>query len=195
MMSFIAGEHVADDYLPLMLEELALDGVDSRESGWSSPVSDAERAAFHVLVIGAGMSGLLQGMRLEQMGIPFTIVEKNDSVGGTWYENRYPGCRVDIAKPLLFVLVRAEPALERVFLAARRAARIFPLVRRATRARAAHPLQHGGRGATFDERLPLWNVRHAHTARRGEHARQRDRERGGPTEPPEDSGNQGPRAV
>jgi len=97
MMSFIAGEHVADDYLPLMLEELALDGVDSRESGWSSPVSDAERAAFHVLVIGAGMSGLLQGMRLEQMGIPFTIVEKNDSVGGTWYENRYPGCRVDIA--------------------------------------------------------------------------------------------------
>jgi 4-hydroxyacetophenone monooxygenase len=36
-------------------------------------------------------------MRLKQIGIPFTIVEKNDSVGGTWYENRYPGCRVDIA--------------------------------------------------------------------------------------------------
>jgi 4-hydroxyacetophenone monooxygenase len=97
MMSFIAGEHVADDYLPIMLEELALDGVDSRESQWTRPVSDAARASFHVLVVGAGMSGLLQGLRLKQMGIPFTIVEKNASVGGTWYENRYPGCRVDIA--------------------------------------------------------------------------------------------------
>jgi 4-hydroxyacetophenone monooxygenase len=97
MMSFIAGEHVLDDYVPIMLEELALDGVDSREPQWSRPVPDSVRARFHVLVIGAGMSGLLQGMRLKQAGIPFTIVEKNDSVGGTWYENRYPGCRVDIA--------------------------------------------------------------------------------------------------
>jgi 4-hydroxyacetophenone monooxygenase len=97
MMSFIAGEHVLDDYVPIMLEELALDGVDSREPRWTRPVPDSVRARFHVLVIGAGMSGLLQGMRLKQAGIPFTIVEKNDSVGGTWYENRYPGCRVDIA--------------------------------------------------------------------------------------------------
>jgi 4-hydroxyacetophenone monooxygenase len=97
MMSFIAGEHVADDYVPIMLEELALDGVDSREPQWGRPVPDSVRTRFHVLVIGAGMSGLLQGMRLKQAGIPFTIVEKNDSVGGTWYENRYPGCRVDIA--------------------------------------------------------------------------------------------------
>ena len=43
------------------------------------------------------MSGLPQALRLKEAGIPFTLVEKNDSVGGTWYENRYPGCRVDIA--------------------------------------------------------------------------------------------------
>ena len=97
MMSFIAGERVPDDYVPIMLEELALDGIDSREPRWSKPVPEAVRERFHVLVIGAGMSGLLQGLRLKQAGIPFTIVEKNDSVGGTWYENRYPGCRVDIA--------------------------------------------------------------------------------------------------
>ena len=97
MMSFIAGERVPDDYVPIMLEELALDGVDSREPRWNKPVPEAVRERFRVLVIGAGMSGLLQGLRLKQAGIPFTIVEKNDSVGGTWYENRYPGCRVDIA--------------------------------------------------------------------------------------------------
>ena len=97
MMNFMVGERVGDEYVPMMLEELALDGNDSRAPQWSRPVPAAVREKFHVLVIGAGMSGLLQALRLKEAGIPFTVVEKNDSVGGTWYENRYPGCRVDIA--------------------------------------------------------------------------------------------------
>src|SRR5580704_11203956 len=97
MMNFMVGERVGDEYVPMMLEELALDGNDSRAPRWSRPVPAAVREQFHVLVIGAGMSGLLQALRLKEAGIPFTVVEKNDSVGGTWYENRYPGCRVDIA--------------------------------------------------------------------------------------------------
>ena len=47
------------------------------------------------MIIGAGMSGLLAGVRLKQAGVPFTIVEKNPDVGGTWFENTYPACRVD----------------------------------------------------------------------------------------------------
>jgi 4-hydroxyacetophenone monooxygenase len=97
MMNLMVGERVGDEYVPLMLEELALDGNDSRAPRWSRPVPAAVREKFHVLVIGAGMSGLLQALRLKEAGIPFTVVEKNDSVGGTWYENNYPGCRVDIA--------------------------------------------------------------------------------------------------
>jgi len=97
MMNFMVGDRVGDEYVPMMLEELALDGNDSRAPRWSREVPAALREKFHVLVIGAGMSGLLQGLRLKEAGIPFTIVEKNDSVGGTWYENSYPGCRVDIA--------------------------------------------------------------------------------------------------
>ncbi|HTC14175.1 MAG TPA: NAD(P)/FAD-dependent oxidoreductase [Steroidobacteraceae bacterium] len=97
MMNFMVGERVGDEYVPMMLEELALDGNDSRAPRWSRAVPAARRENFHVLVIGAGMSGLLQALRLKEAGIPFTVVEKNDSVGGTWYENRYPGCRVDIA--------------------------------------------------------------------------------------------------
>ncbi|MBS0577910.1 MAG: NAD(P)/FAD-dependent oxidoreductase [Proteobacteria bacterium] len=97
MMNFMVGDVVGDEYVPLMLEELALDGNDSRAPRWSREVPAAVREKFHVLVIGAGMSGLLQALRLKEAGIPFTVVEKNDSVGGTWYENRYPGCRVDIA--------------------------------------------------------------------------------------------------
>ena len=35
-------------------------------------------------VIGAGMSGVLAGIKLKEAGHPFTIFEKADRVGGTW---------------------------------------------------------------------------------------------------------------
>ena len=47
-------------------------------------------------MIGCGMGGILAGIRLSQAGLPFTIVDKNDGPGGTWWENRYPGARVDV---------------------------------------------------------------------------------------------------
>jgi 4-hydroxyacetophenone monooxygenase len=96
MMSFAVGEEVPSDYVPMMLEELALDGEDSRNLNWDDVASEAKQS-FHVLVIGAGMSGLLTAIRLEEAGIPYTVIEKNETVGGTWLENAYPGCRVDVA--------------------------------------------------------------------------------------------------
>ena len=46
-------------------------------------------------VIGAGLGGLNAALMLKRAGIPYTVIEKNSGVGGTWYENRYPGARVD----------------------------------------------------------------------------------------------------
>lgn len=47
---------------------------------------------LRVVVVGAGMSGILCGIRLQQEGITnFTLYEKGDRVGGTWHENSYPG--------------------------------------------------------------------------------------------------------
>jgi 4-hydroxyacetophenone monooxygenase len=97
MMSFMVGETVPDEYVPMMLEEMELDGEDVRGPHWDNAVSSEAKKDFHVLVIGAGMSGLLAAIRLEEAGIPYTVIEKNPAVGGTWYENNYPGCRVDIA--------------------------------------------------------------------------------------------------
>src|SRR5262249_32890066 len=34
-------------------------------------------------------------LQLKRAGIPYTVIEKNSGVGGTWFENRYPGARVD----------------------------------------------------------------------------------------------------
>src|SRR5208337_3373787 len=87
-------EHVTDDYLPLILEEMDLDGVDPRRPS-ALPTECA--AEIPVLVVGCGESGILAGIRLKQANIGFTIVEKNPGPGGTWWENSYPGARVDVA--------------------------------------------------------------------------------------------------
>ncbi len=94
MMTWLVCEDVPEEYVPLLLEEMELDGRDARRV---EPAGTAEeRAAFPVVVIGCGESGLLAGIRLQEAGIPFTIVEKNAGVGGTWWENSYPGARVDV---------------------------------------------------------------------------------------------------
>ena len=99
MMAYAIGERVSDDYLPLLLEELALSGEDLRAPTWHKDTVDRDRD-FHVVIVGAGMSGVLAAHRLQQAGVPYVIIEKNDDVGGTWFENHYPGCRVDVPNHL-----------------------------------------------------------------------------------------------
>jgi 4-hydroxyacetophenone monooxygenase len=55
---------------------------------------------LRVTVIGAGISGIAVAHRLRQAGVPVTVLEKNADVGGTWFENIYPGCRVDVPSEL-----------------------------------------------------------------------------------------------
>jgi cation diffusion facilitator CzcD-associated flavoprotein CzcO len=51
-------------------------------------------------IIGAGVSGMAAGLRMQRAGVPFTIFEKGDEVGGTWRENRYPGLTIDVPSPI-----------------------------------------------------------------------------------------------
>jgi 4-hydroxyacetophenone monooxygenase len=94
IMDFLAGAPVSERYVPLLLEELAIDG-DLRAPPWRSD-DLAPGRTLRVVVIGAGMSGIAASHRLQQAGIDHVVLEKNDDVGGTWLENRYPGCRVDV---------------------------------------------------------------------------------------------------
>jgi 4-hydroxyacetophenone monooxygenase len=99
IMEFVIGEPVTDAYFDLLVEELAATGDDPRAPTWRKDDLDPDRD-LRVVVIGAGMSGLLAAHRLQQAGIDYVIVEKNADVGGTWLENRYPGCRVDVPNHL-----------------------------------------------------------------------------------------------
>jgi len=96
LVEFTVGGPVDERYLPLFEQELAATGADLRAPDWTREELAPGRP-FRVVVVGAGMSGLAAAHRLGQAGIDYVVVEKNDDVGGTWLENRYPGCRVDVA--------------------------------------------------------------------------------------------------
>jgi cation diffusion facilitator CzcD-associated flavoprotein CzcO len=54
-----------------------------------------------VLIVGAGFSGLCMGIKLLDAGMnSFLIIEKSKDIGGTWWDNRYPGCACDIPSHL-----------------------------------------------------------------------------------------------
>lgn len=57
-----------------------------------------EPRQLRVIAIGAGAAGLNLARQVDKhmKSIDLTIYEKNPEVGGTWYENRYPGCACDI---------------------------------------------------------------------------------------------------
>ena len=92
MMQWLVCEPVPAEYVPMLLEEMELDGRDAR----ATRTNEGNAADLPVLVIGCGESGLLAGIRLKEAGIPFTIIERNAGVGGTWWQNTYPGARVDV---------------------------------------------------------------------------------------------------
>ena len=94
MVDFIIGAQLDEGYGEFLMSELKIFDEDPYRVSFDDLPADA-KANFHVVVVGAGMSGILTAIRLRQAGIGYTVVEKNADVGGTWFENRYPGCRVD----------------------------------------------------------------------------------------------------
>jgi len=59
-------------------------------------VRTSEPATFDAIVVGAGVGGLYAIHRLRKLGLKVRAFEAGGGVGGTWYWNRYPGCRCDV---------------------------------------------------------------------------------------------------
>jgi cyclohexanone monooxygenase len=51
---------------------------------------------FDAIIVGAGVGGLYAIHRLRTLGLKVRAFEAGDGIGGTWYWNRYPGCRCDV---------------------------------------------------------------------------------------------------
>jgi len=55
---------------------------------------------FRVIILGAGVSGICMGKKLNDLGLRYTIIEKAPALGGTWWENIYPGAACDVPSHL-----------------------------------------------------------------------------------------------
>src|SRR6476659_6023560 len=71
---------------------------------------------YRVAIVGTGFSGLGMAIRLKQSGLSdFVILERADDLGGTWYENSYPGCACDIPSHLYSFSFAPNPDWSRVY--------------------------------------------------------------------------------
>ena len=87
MLSVAMTEHVPEEYGDIVAAGMGYD---------LEPTADTAIAADKTaIVIGGGVSGICAGIELGKLGIDYTLFEKNEDFGGTWFENRYPGCGVD----------------------------------------------------------------------------------------------------
>ena len=87
MLSVAMTEHVPEEYGDIVAAGMGYD---------LEPTADAAITADKTaIVIGGGVSGICAGIELGKLGIDYTLFEKNEDFGGTWFENRYPGCGVD----------------------------------------------------------------------------------------------------
>ena len=91
MMGTSLGEVVPQSYAPMIRNDLALS-----DNSVASSISTPANSDFCALIIGAGISGLCAAIAFEAVGIPYTIVERHNDLGGVWFENRYPGAACDV---------------------------------------------------------------------------------------------------
>jgi cation diffusion facilitator CzcD-associated flavoprotein CzcO len=76
----------------------------------------ATDTSVDVLIVGAGFAGLGMAIALRKAGMEsFLVIEKGDDVGGTWRDNRYPGCACDVPSHLYSFSFDLNPDWSRMF--------------------------------------------------------------------------------
>ena len=69
-----------------------------------------------IVIIGSGFAGLCMAIALKRAGYHhFVILEKNDDLGGTWRDNKYPGCACDVPSHMYSFSFELNPGWSRMF--------------------------------------------------------------------------------
>jgi cation diffusion facilitator CzcD-associated flavoprotein CzcO len=115
--------------------------------------------AVDVLIVGAGFSGLCMAIKLKQAHREsFLVIEKSDDIGGTWNENRYPGCACDIPSHLYSFSFDLNPEWNRMYAGQ---PEIWEYLRSCAKRYGILPrirLKTAFREGTWDEAQGLWHV-------------------------------------
>ena len=158
ILRFLTGKELGDDYVQFLMEESEFASNDAYGLPGFENIPESVKQNFNVVIVGAGMSGLLAGYRLKQAGIPFTIIERRAEVGGTWLDNAYPGCRVDNPSRVFeYSFARydwpqyfcSQPVLRECFSRCTTDFGLRPYIR----------FEHEVEGAAYDETNGTWTVR------------------------------------
>jgi cyclohexanone monooxygenase len=117
---------------------------------------------YDVLIVGAGISGIGAGIRLQGEGFEnFIILEKAADLGGTWRDNTYPGCECDVPSALYSYSFAQKPDWTRNFAGQ---AEILDYVRETAERKGMLPyirFNQGVERAQWDESAGYWVVKTA----------------------------------
>lgn len=134
-------------------------------TGAATPYKVAEKplgAGRHLRIvgIGAGASGLnmIRTLRKTLTDYEFIIYEKNDDVGGTWHENRYPGCKCDVPSHNYQFPWRPNPEWTNFFAPAEEIRQYLCRMCDEENMRDSIKTLHQVTGALWDEERGVWNL-------------------------------------
>ncbi|CAI7571914.1 unnamed protein product [Penicillium pancosmium] len=115
---------------------------------------------LRVIIIGAGASGLLMGYKLQRNfdDLYFQIYEKNPDVGGTWYENRYPGCACDNPSHTYVWSFDPNPMWSSTYAPSTEIYDYFKRFQFRSNLGEKTKVSHQVVGAKWDDRAGKWNV-------------------------------------
>jgi 4-hydroxyacetophenone monooxygenase len=158
MLSTAVGANVDADYAAMIREDLDPKNYPPAQLALGPGAARAENVDLDAIVIGAGMSGIAAAIYLQEAGVAFTILEKENGFGGTWNQNVYPGCGVDT--PNHFYSYSFEPNNDWSHFFAKREElwRYFEDIARKHSLRARTRFNHDVVSATYHEDEGRWSV-------------------------------------
>lgn len=112
-----------------------------------------------VVIIGSGFAGVAVAHQLQQSGInDYLILEKSDSLGGTWRDNNYPGCACDVPSHLYSFSFRPNPNWSRQFAPQEEILAYLISTARHFKIDKAIHYKRELKSAAFDSESGRWNV-------------------------------------
>ncbi|MCJ1255280.1 hypothetical protein MMC24_003096 [Lignoscripta atroalba] len=114
-----------------------------------------------VIYIGAGISGILAAIRLpaQVQNLDLVIYDKNEELGGTWFENKYPGCACDIPAHCYQLSFESNPAWSTFYASAPEILEYWKRVADKYKIRKYMKLSHKALEARWDEKTSKWTVK------------------------------------
>ncbi|KAI0970307.1 hypothetical protein F4678DRAFT_136338 [Xylaria arbuscula] len=132
------------------------------EKGPYSVIEQPLGTAKHVRIvgIGAGASGLnmIRTLRRNLKNYEHVVYEKNSKIGGTWFENRYPGCKCDVPSHNYQFSWRPNPEWTNFFSPAGEIEQYLERVCEEEHMLDAIKTRHRVVGAWWDESRGLWDL-------------------------------------